>query len=160
MGTGIVLLCIHRNLGYWFKKLIQKWTVLTLSVHCEPLNSTRMHSSRMRTPRMLSYSGVSLRGVSLTGTLLYRDPPGQRHPPDREPSDRDPPQRETLLDRDFPRTETPRQRPPETETPGQRPPPIEAPLGQRLRPPVDRQTPVKTQPSQTSFAGGKNGSAI
>ena len=32
--------------------------------------------------------------------------------------------------------------------------PRQRPPGQR--PPVDRQTPVKTLPSQTSFAGGKN----
>ena len=37
---------------------------------------------------------------------------------------------------------------------GQRSPQTETPHGER--PPVDRQTPVKTQPSQTWFAGGKN----
>ena len=56
---------------------------------------------------------------------LDRDPPGQRPPP---------------------RTETPW-----TETPnGQRPPWKETETS-----PMDKQTPVKTLPSQTSLAGGK-----
>ena len=72
---------------------------------------------------------VSVQGVSLTETL-----PGQR-PPDRDPLDGDPPG----------------QRPHWTETPVQRPPgqtpwssDLWCMLGQR--PPVDRQTPVKTLP--------------
>ena len=79
--------------------------------------------------------------------------------PDRDPLDRDP----LPLDRDpLPLNRNP---------PGQRPP-VQRPLGQRppchvicdacwdrTPPPlpVDRQTPVKTSPSQTSFVGGKNG---
>ena len=55
---------------------------------------------------------------------------------------------ETPPDRGLPWTETPRQR-----LPGQRPPDREPP---DRDPTVDRQTPVKTLPSQTSFAGGKN----
>ena len=71
------------------------------------------------------------------------------------------------MDRDLPWTEaprkrSPRQRPPWKETPsGQRPllaqrPPRQRPsLDKDQDPPVERQTPVKTLPSQTSFAGGK-----
>ena len=54
---------------------------------------------------------------------------------------------------------------PDRGPPGQRPPWTETPLDRepsRQRPPwtenspVDRQTPAKTLPSQTLFAGGKN----
>ena len=79
----------------------------------------------------------TISGVSLTETPpLDRDPPGQR-PPGQRPF-----RAETPLDR---------------EPPGQRlPPPLDRePPGKR--PPADRQTPVKTLPSQTSFAGGNNG---
>ena len=59
-----------------------------------------------------------------------RDPSGQRRPLDRNP-----PWTETSLDRDpSDRNPTPQQRPL----------------------PLDRQTPVKTLPAQTSFAGGRN----
>ena len=101
---------------------------------------------------------------------MTKTPPGERHPltetpwietlrqrrpgqrlPDRNPLDREP------LDKD-PRTDTLLCR----ESPGQRLPCTETmPWG--MKPPwtdwdppaVERQTPVKTLPSQTSFAGGK-----
>ena len=99
---------------------------------------TRMYSSRMRIARSLPDRGG---GLPDKRPPLDRDPPGQRPqwtdtPLDRDPLDRDPPWTETPLDRD----------------PLVRDPPwIETPP-----PTVDRQTPVKTLPSQTSFAGGKN----
>ena len=66
---------------------------------------------------------------------------------------RDPSWTETPLDRDPP---PPRQRLPCTETPsGQRSPWTETPL-ERDSLLVDRQTPVKALPSQTSFACGNN----
>ena len=55
--------------------------------------------------------------------------------------------------RGFSLTETPLDR----ETPWTETPLTGDPYGQRLPPPaVDRQTPVKSLPSQTSFAGGKH----
>ena len=90
----------------------------------------------------------------LYGGLPGRDPwtetpsPGHRPPPlDRDPLplDRDRIYRDPL-DR-APWTETPW-----TEIPLDR----DSPSLPGQRPPVDRQTPVKTLPSQTSFAGGNN----
>ena len=67
--------------------------------------------------------------VSLTERdLSGQRPPGTQIPPDREPSSG------------------------QRHSPGQRPPWTETLPGQRS--PVDRQTPVKTLPSQTSFADG------
>ena len=94
------------------------------------LSLTRMHSSRMRTTRSLPYRG---------GSPPDRDPlstiPGRMSP------DRDPPWTES------PWTDTPHQ----TETPLDRDPPDRDPAGQtgsdiRKRPPVDRQTLLKTLP--------------
>ena len=108
--------------------------------------------------------GCVLPARCCTGSLRDSPPPGQRPALDRDPpwtetpSHRDPPgQRpppwtETPLDRHPPPTgQTPPHR---TDTPLDR-----DPSGQRGRDrdrPVDRQSPVKTLPSQTSFAGSKN----
>ena len=59
---------------------------------------------------------------------------------------------ETPPDRGLPWTETPWTETPRQRLPGQRPPDREPP---DRDPTVDRQTPVKTLPLQTSFAGGK-----
>ena len=118
---------------------------------------TRMHSSRMCTARTLPYGGLCQipPRQSPPGQRPPRQrPPGQRpldrEPPDRDPLDRDPLDRDPLtetplLDRDPPDRDLP------TENPLDRDPhPVDR------DPPVDRQTPVKTLPSQTSFPGGKN----
>ena len=100
------------------------------------------------------------------GFLPDRDPPGQRPPwtetlLDRDPLDRNTPRQRLLRDRDPagqrpPWTETPLDRdPPVQRLPGQRSPWIEIPIPSTDTPP-DRQTVVKTLPSKTSFAGGKN----
>ena len=65
------------------------------------------------------------------GGFPDRNSPGQR------PSGQD-------LPGETPWTDTPLQRPPYGDPPGQNPPP----------PAVDRQTPVKTLPLQSSFADG------
>ena len=102
------------------------------------------------------------------GVSLDKDPSRQRPPLTETPSplDRDPPWTKTTsgqrppLDRDPQDRNPSEQRHPWTETPGQRPPgqrPLrQRPSGQRPPPPVDRQTPVKTLPSQTSFTHGNN----
>ena len=69
------------------------------------------------------------------GGLPERNPPwtaapGEKHPPP---------------DRNTPWTETPQIETPQTENPWTETPPS-----------VDRQTPVKTLPSETSFAGGND----
>ena len=76
---------------------------------------------------MLTARSLLYGGFSLTETPLDRDPSLDKDPPtlNRDPS---------ALDRD----------PLDRDPPGQRSPP----------PPVDRQTPVKTLPSQTSYVGG------
>ena len=94
-----------------------------------------MHSSRMRTTRLLQYGGLPDRDP------LDRDPlPGQRPPAWTETPclDRDPLPGQRPLDRD-----------PDRDPTGQRPPRwrlswMENPFGQTLRPPLDRQTPMKT----------------
>ena len=90
----------------------------------------------------------------------WTESPGERLPLDRDPLDRYP-QTGDILDRDPPGqrppwTETPQTETPWTDTPLNRHPPDRDPSGQRQDPPVDRQTPVKTLPSQTSFVGGNN----
>ena len=93
--------------------------------------------------------------------LPDRDPSGQR-PLDGEPLDRKPSDRDTIdsdplvrdpLDRDPSGQSPPWTETPQTETPRDRDP-GETPWTET--PPVDRQTPVKTLPSQTSFAGGND----
>ena len=92
----------------------------------QEISKTRMHSSRIRTTRSLQYGGPPNRDPLDRDPLHEQRPPGQR-PPGQRPLDRDP-------DRD-----PTGQRPPRWRLPW-----MENPFGQRLRPPLDRQTPMKT----------------
>ena len=83
--------------------------------------------------KMISKTRMYSSRMCTAYSLLYGGSPWQR-----------PPLTGTPLNIDLPWTETPWTETPWTDTPGQRPPR------------TDKQIPVKTLPSQTSFAGGNN----
>ena len=118
-----------------------------------------MHSSRMRTARSLI---LSRRIPHMPLPLCHICPPSpctlplcHVHPPLPCPLCHTCPLRHACLPSPcMPPFTT--QAPFTTHTPGNHACPQQPRTPLATTPPVDRQTPVKIQPSQTSFAGGKN----